>query len=112
MPLPSVRHVLSGWEQPVILEKRIQNVEDGLLVTTIEETRFKAVVQPLSDEKLQFKDIGERSWSWYWLHVRTGLVNLETQDKIVYNNKRFVILSVKDYSAYGYTEAEMILDYS
>ena len=109
--LPSLRSTLNGWEQPITLQRRIQNVVNGLLVTTYEDITFRGVVQAMSDEKLQFKDIGERSWEWYWVHAKAGTLNLETQDKIIYNGNRYVVLARKDYSPYGFIEYEIVRDY-
>ena len=69
------------------------------------------VWQPLRDEQLQFKPEGQRSWSWYWIHAKAGTLNLQTQDKIIFQGKRYKVMSVKDYSLNGYIEYQVVLDY-
>ena len=92
MPLPNLSNTLNGWEQPVILKRRIQNVVDGLLQTTYQTIRFKGVVQPLRDEQLQFKPENLRSFEWLWIHTKSKYFELETADEVIYKNKSYVFL--------------------
>ena len=111
MPLPNMATTLNGWEQPLILKRRIQNVVDGLLQPTYEDIHFQGTWQPLSDDRLQFKPDNLRSFSWYWLHVKSSSYNLETADEVVYKGKNYRVMAVKDYSEYGYVEYELCLNY-
>lgn len=104
-------NTLNGWELPVVLEKRIQNVVDGLLQTTYEEIHFIGVVQPLRDEQLQFKPENMRSWEWLWIHTKANYFKLETADEVIYEGKAYKVMSVKDYGAYGYFEYELCRGY-
>lgn len=111
MPLPNMSTTLNGWELPIVLEKRIQNVVDGLLVTNYEEIHFRGVVQPLRDEQLQFKPENMRSWEWIWIHTKANYVQLETADTVVYDGKNYKVMSVKNYDKYGYIEYELCRGY-
>lgn len=106
-----MRTTLSGWESPLTLVKITQNVVDGDVIQTETPINFMGVWQPLRDEQLQFKPEGQRSWSWYWIHAKAGTLNLQTQDKIIFQSKRYKVMSVKDYSLNGYIEYEVVLDY-
>ena len=104
-------NTLTGWEIPLTLEKITQSIVEGDRVTTTQRIDFLGVFQPLRQEQLQFKPEGERSWSWFWIHAKVGTLSLQTQDKIIFNNERYKIMAVKDYSLYGYIEYELIKDY-
>ena len=102
---------LTGWEVPLTLVKITQDIIDGDAVKTETEIRFLGVFQPLRDEELQFKPEGQRSWAWYWIHAKSGTLDLKTQDKIIFQGKKYKVMTVKDYGLNGFIEYEIILDY-
>ena len=109
--MPNMAETLTGWEIPLTLTKVKQKVVDGLRQDEKTSYNFLGVWQPLRDEQLQFKPEGQRSWEWIWLHAKPGSLNLQTQDLIIFNNKNYKIMSVKDYSLNGYIEYELVRDY-
>lgn len=109
--LPQMANTLNGWEVPLTLKRIKQSIVDGDSVKTEENINFQGVFQPLRDDQLQFKPEGQRSWSWYWIHAKAGTLNLQTQDKIEFQGTRYKVMSVKDYSLYGFIEYQVILDY-
>lgn len=109
--MPNMAGTLDGWEIPLTLIKIKQKVVEGLRQDEKTTYNFYGVWQPLRDEQLQFKPEGQRSWEWIWLHVKSGILNLQTQDKVEFNNKRYKVMSIKDYSLNGYIEYELIRDY-
>ena len=109
--LPQMSNTLNGWEVPLSLVKITQSVVDGDVVKSEQKIDFLGVWQPLRDEELQFKPEGQRSWEWYWIHAKSGTLNLQTQDKIIFLGKRFKVMSVKDYSLNGFIEYHIIRDY-
>lgn len=109
--LPNMSNTLTSWLIPLTLEKITQSIVNGDVVQTTQKIDFKGIWQALKDEQLQFKEEGQRSWSWYWLHAQAGTLNLQTQDKIIFNDVRYKVMTVKDYSIYGYIEYEVIKDF-
>ena len=109
--MPNMANTLTGWEVHLTLVKITQDIIEGEKATTEEKINFLGVWQPLRDEQLQFKPEGQRSWEWVWIHAKSGNLNLSTQDKIIFQNKRFKVMSVKDYSLNGYIEYELVRDY-
>lgn len=109
--LPQMTNTLNGWEVPLTLTKVVQKIVNGDRVTEEQLINFQGVFQPLRDEQLQYKPEGERSWSWYWIHAKAGTLNLKTQDKIIFKSNKYKVMSVKDYSLYGYIEYQVIRDY-
>ena len=108
---PQMSSTLTGWEVPLTLVKITQSIVEGDSVKTETEINFMGVWQPLRDEQLQFKPEGQRSWEWVWIHAKSGTLNLKTQDKILFNSKRYKVMSVKDYSLNGFIEYELVRDY-
>lgn len=109
--MPNMANTLNGWEVPLSLVKIRQRIVDGDKVEEKQVIKFLGVWQPLSDEQLQFKPEGQRSWAWYWVHAKAGTLDLKTQDKIEFNDKRYKVMSVKDYSLNGFVEYHIIRDY-
>lgn len=109
--MPQMNNTLNGWEVPLTLVKVIQNVVEGDLVTTELKINFKGVWQPLKDEALELKPEGQRSWEWVWIHARASELNLETGDKVIFNNKRYKVTSKKDYTLNAYVEYQLCRDY-
>lgn len=109
--MPQINNTLNGWEVPLTLVKVIQNVVEGDLVTTELKIDFKGVWQPLKDEALELKPEGQRSWEWVWIHARASELNLETGDKVIFNNKRYKVTSKKDYTLNAFVEYQLCRDY-
>lgn len=109
--MPQMAMTLNGWEVQLTLVKVFQDIVEGDLVTTEQEISFVGVWQPLKDEDLQFKPEGQRSWEWIWIHAKSGTLNLQTADKVIFNNKRYKVMSVKDYSLNGFIEYQLVRDF-
>ena len=108
---PQMAETLTGWEFPLTLQKIKQTIENGLVTKTFETINFLGVVQPLKDEQLQFLDIGEWSREWLWIHAKSSTLNLNTQDKIIFENKRYKVMNKKDYHLNGFIEYFICRDY-
>lgn len=109
--MPQMDSTLYGWEVPLTLEKVYQNIVEGDLSYTTKKINFKGVWQPLKDERLEAKPEGQRSWEWIWIHAVAGSLNLETADKVIFNNKRYKVMEKKDYSLNGFVEYHLVEDY-
>lgn len=109
--MPNMANTLNGWEIPLTIVKITQAIVDGDVTYSEQKINFMGVWQPLRDEELQFKPEGQRSWEWYWIHVKSGSLNLQTQDKFIFQNKRYKVMAVKDYSLNGFVEYHVVRDY-
>lgn len=109
--MPQMNTTLYGWEVPLTLERVTQDVIDGDLSTTTQTINFKGVWQPLRDEHLELKPEGQRSWEWIWIHAVASTLNLETADKVIFNNKRYKVVQKKDYGLNGFVEYQLCRDY-
>lgn len=109
--MPQMSETLTGWQVPLILGRVTQEIIEGDKEEKITWFNFLGVWQPLKDEELQFKPEGLRSWGWIWIHAVSGSLNLETGDKVIFNQKRYKIMAVKDYSLNGFIEYQLVRDY-
>lgn len=109
--MPNMSATLSGWEVPLTLVKVTQDVQDGFLFTTETEINFIGVWQPLRDERLELDPEGQRSWKYYWIHAKSGTLDLETADKIIFQGKQYKVVEKKDYSLNGFVEYQVCEDY-
>lgn len=109
--MPQMNNTLNGWEVPLTLVKVIQNVVEGDLVTTELVIDFKGVWQPFSYQQLALLPEGQRDWSHYWIHAKSGTLDLQTADKIIFQGNRYKVLERKDYGLNGYIEYHVIADY-
>lgn len=109
--MPQMRDTLTGWEVPLTLVKVIQDVVDGDAVFTEQQINFMGCWQPLKDEQLQFLPENQRSWEWIWIHAKASELNLQTADKVIFNDKRYKVKATKDYSLNGFIEYQLIRDF-
>lgn len=109
--MPQMNTTLTGWEVPLTLVKIVQSVVEGDLQTTETQITFKGVWQPLKDEALELKPDGQRSWEWIWIHAQSSQLNLETADKVIFNNKRYKVMEKKDYGLNSFVEYQLCRDY-
>lgn len=110
--MPNMSETLTGWEVPLNLVKVVQDVVEGDLFQTEQKIDFKGCWQPLRDEQLELKPEGQRSWQWIWIHAKAGALNLTTADKVIFNNIRYEVMAVKDYSLNGFIEYQLVEDYT
>lgn len=109
--MPQMDTTLVGWEVPLTLIKITQRIVDGDLETTEKTIKFQGVWQPLKDEALELKPEGQRSWEWIWIHAKSTQLNLETADKVLFNNKRYKVIQKKDYGLNAFVEYQLCRDY-
>lgn len=109
--MPQMNTTLQNWQVPLTLVRIVQNVIEGDLVTTEITYNFKGVWQPLKNEMLELKPESQRSWEWIWIHAESSELNLETADKVIFNNKRYKVIQKKDYGLNSFVEYELCRDY-
>ena len=103
-PLPNVSNVVRSYLQDVILQKRkITNIDYNNTITIDFEVVARAVVQPLTPQKLDIKPDGQRSYEWQQMHVPEEYLNnsVSTGDYISYEGKQYTIMNDLGYNHYG-----------
>lgn len=109
--LPNMGTTLEGWFQNLVIGLLTKSIVNNRVqeVTTNFETR--GTIQPLSNEELEIKPEGERSWSWKMLHCQPSL-SLKTDDIVTIKSVRYRVMALKGYDTYGYVRYELVVDYT
>lgn len=137
--MPHMGAAFAGWAKPITVYKRTQTLIDGLVTYTGDPSQwdqagpqqqfdmegatfdvkippvtaisFTGVIQPLNPKLIELKPEGQRAWEWLQVHCTSGVLDLDTDDQIIYNQKNFKVMAVNDYSLNGYVEYHLIRDY-
>lgn len=110
--LPQVTSALIGWEVSITANFVQQEIVDGDIVETSITKKMSGVLQPLKAEQIALKPEGQRSWDWYWLHVKPEYDKLRTEQIIEINGISYRIIAIKNYELYGYIEYQCVRDFS
>lgn len=109
--MPQMEAAFAGWASVITLKVITQTIVDGFVTDSESNISFQGVIQPLSPNKLYFKPEGQRSFEWLQIHCLNREINLNTNDRIVYNNKRYKVMAKSDYGLNNYIEYHAIEDY-
>ena len=110
--LPEVDETLANWFQSMTFEqvgKIVNNVFQ--VVETPTTFSFLGVWQPSQPSELEMRAQGQRKWQWFSVHSWPG-VPLEPDDVINYLGVQYRVMSMNDYTLYGFIEYRLINDYS
>ena len=98
--LPDLSNAIKRFSQAVNLLRTTEKIVNHL-PTEIEETiQIQAVIQPADKEKLTMDNL---NYSLKYIQVN-GLEPLKINDKISYKGTNYRIISLNDFSDYGYFE--------
>jgi hypothetical protein len=107
MSVPYLGNALRGWvklKEVYITEKKVVNHQT---VTTETKIRLKINKQPTPRTVVNRKPEEQRSWKWWNILVQNGrLLNID--DKIKIDNKKYVVMSIADWSESGFQNYETI----
>ncbi len=110
--MPQISAAFSGWLSPIVLMKITQVIDNGFPIDVSEEIRFKGVVQPLSPKQLMLKPEGQRAFEWLLICCPAAQrVNLNVNDRIVYNGQKYKVMGQNNYSQSGFIEYHAVQDY-
>lgn len=107
--LPQMADVLQDWFQPIKAMKVIKIQNQYETIERGDPIYFRGVLQP-KQRDLDIKIEGERNWDPFSLWCETS-VRLDTDDVVWIANRRYRVLSVNDFSAYGYLQYDVLQDY-
>lgn len=109
--MPQMNAAFSGWMKKISLVVITQQQINGFMKDIESAVTFQGTIQPFSDKQLMLKPEGERAWMWYQIHAIAGQLNLDTNDKIIYDGVRYKVMALRDYSLNNYIEYHVIRDY-
>ena len=105
-PLPNMSQTIVSWFQDItfnVVTRGLTNVGDGVdwVPESVQTINTQGVVRPPSDKDL--KILPEGTWAWEWLQIHClPNVQLDTNQYVEYENKRYKVMAKKDWSKYGY----------
>jgi hypothetical protein len=111
MTMPQMSAAFVGWKSTLEMKVVSQNVVNGFVQETERPLTILATWQPLSSEEIELKPVGQRSWSWYWLHYEGATLLFATNDRVVYKGVKYKVMAVKDYTLNNFSEYHLVLDY-
>jgi len=109
--IPDMGGALLNWFQPMVFAV-VEKLKIGFQVVEIgNPVYFRGVIQPFSDTKLALLPQGQRSWSYFTVHAAPSL-RLQVDSVVVYNCKRYRVLSRINHTIYNYIEYSMVEDWT
>lgn len=106
--LPNMSDVIIPWFLNISFEyvERVQQGADWVETDPI-TINTKGVVQPPSPKDL--KILPEGSWAWEWLTIHClPDVKIETNQYVIYDDKKYKVMSKKDWSKYGFIKYTLL----
>ena len=110
--LPNMSQTIQSWFQNItfnVVTRGLTNDGDGVdwIPESVQTIKTQGVVRPPSDKDL--KILPEGTWAWEWLQIHClPDVHLETNQYVEYENKRYKVMTKKDWSKYGYVRYTLL----
>ena len=111
-PLPNMSQTIVSWFQDItfnVVTRGLTNDGDGVdwVPESVQTINTQGVVRPPSDKDL--KILPEGTWAWEWLQIHClPNVQLDTNQYVEYENKRYKVMAKKDWSKYGYVRYTLL----
>lgn len=109
--LPNMSETIKSWFLDITFE-----IQEKFMVgadwdfKTVQIVNTRGVVRPPSDKDL--KILPEGSWAWEWLQLHClPDVQIETNQFVFYDKKRYKVMAKKDWSKYGYVRYTLLEAY-
>jgi len=109
--MPQMRAAFAGWTTQLTFKKITQQVVDGWVQTVETAVNVRGVWQPMSPEDIVLKPEGQRSWSWFLLHIEGNQTPFQTNDRLEFQGTQYKVMGLKDYRLNNYVQYEAILDF-
>lgn len=110
--MPQMSAAFAGWMKKITLVKILQITDDdGYVEDKEQKITFNGTIQPLDPEAIMLKPEGQRSFEWLQVHCFATALNLLTNDRILFNSKKYKVMNIYDYSLNNYIEYHLIRDY-
>ena len=109
--LPDVSGALGDLFQPISFGTVTKSIGTGFQVAeAVTTVNGLGTVQPFTERQLQILPEGQRAWTNLWCHTDPS-VTLEVDSIVTYLGTPTRVMSVKDYSKYGYLEYRLVQDW-
>lgn len=108
--VPDVSGAMQNYFQKMTFIPLQKTVQGFQLVENSAPIEFWGNIMPFSARQLIMKDIGQRAWSWFSVYAEPG-VRLKADDVFQYLGQQYRVIAQTNFSLYGYSLYEIILDY-
>lgn len=112
--LPNMSETIKSWFLNISFQHVTRTLDEDsadLTTETTETINTLGVVRPPSAQELKL--MPEGAWQWQWLQVHClPDVELETNQYVIYDNKKYKVMDKKDYSKYGYVRYTLLEAYT
>lgn len=101
--LPQIQVAFSNWQTSITYideTRRITDFESNPIQTSFQ---IMATVQPLSPYALSVKPEEQRAFQWLQIHANPDS-RFKIGDYVLYNNRRYRIMTIRDHTASNYVE--------
>jgi hypothetical protein len=110
--MPQLSSAFLGWKSKLSFKVITQTVlESGFIESSEVLKSIMGVWQPMVAEQIALKPEGQRSWSWFMLHIEGINRVFQTNDRVVFRGELYKAMAIKDYTLNNYTQVDLILDY-
>lgn len=110
--LPNMSETIKSWFLNISFEYVTRTMQGAEWVESEPITiNTKGVVRPPSEQDLKILPEGAWAWEWLQLHCLPDVL-LETNQFVTYDNKKYKVMSKKDYSKYGYVKYTLLEAYT
>lgn len=110
--LPNMSETIKSWFLNISFEYVTRTMQGAEWVKSEPITiNTKGVVRPPSEQDLKILPEGTWAWEWLQLHCLPDVL-LETNQFVTYDNKKYKVMSKKDYSKYGYVRYTLLEAYT
>lgn len=112
--LPNMSETIKSWFLNITFEYVTRTMDEESADITTETTQTintLGVVRPPSDKDLKILPEGTWAWEWLQLHCLPD-VELETNQFVIYDNKKYKVMAKKDYTKYGYIRYTLLEAYT
>ena len=109
--LPNMSNTITSWFQNISFEV-IETIRQGIDRVEGSKTTIntRGVVQAPRDKDLEILPIGTWNFEWLLIHCLPD-VELNNNQYIIYNDKKYKVMAKKDFTAYGYVRYTVLEAY-
>ena len=99
------------FQDSLTLIKVTQTMVEGDVQKTETNYPFYGSIQPLQGRALELKPEGSRVWGWWQIHCLDSPNNMDVNDIIQWQGKKFKIMEKTPYDLNGYVEYHVVEKY-
>lgn len=112
--LPNMSETIKSWFLHITFEYVTRTISEDsadVVQETSQTINTLGVVRPPSAQELKLMPEGAWSWEWLQIHCLPDVI-LETNQYVIYDEKKYKVMDKKDYTKYGYIRYTLLEAYT